>query len=80
MPTASPVVMTEAVPEVRVGVPSDVAPSRKLTVPVGVPVLLEVTAAVKVRLPPATMELEDEVSAVVVAVRVGGGGVVVALP
>ena len=80
MPTASAVVVTEAVPEVRVGVPSDVAPSRKLTVPVGVPVPPEVTAAVKVRLPPLMMELADEVSVVVVAMRVGGGGVVAAVP
>ncbi len=62
-----------AVPEATVPVPRVVVPSRKVTVPVGVPVLpvAGVMVAVKVTLPPTTMELDEAVSPVLVEKRVG---------
>jgi len=56
-----------AVPPDNVPVPSVVAPSRKVTVPVGVAtVVLPVTVAVKVTLCPKTDGLADEATVVVV--------------
>lgn len=54
--------------------PSVVAPSRNVTVPVGVPVLplAPVTVAVKVTLAPAVIVEADAVSAVAVP-EIGGG-------
>ena len=53
-------------------VPSILVPSRKVTVPVGVPVLplAPVMVAVKVTLPPVVMVAAEAVSAVVVAAGV----------
>lgn len=64
------VVEKVALPEATVPEPRGVVPSRKLTMPVGLPVLpaAGVMEAVKVMLPPVVMEAADAVSAVVVAV------------
>ena len=63
-PADSVVVVTVATPEpLRVPVPMDVAPSRKLTVPVAGPPL-PVTVAVKVRLDPAVVGFGLDVTAV----------------
>ena len=66
-PAVSAEVEIEAVPALRVAVPSDVAPSRKVTVPVGVvgPVTLA-TVAVSVVDCPNTDGLTELVSVVVV--------------
>src|SRR5947199_39812 len=62
-PAASAVVVTDAVPLASVPTPSDVVPSRKVTVPVGTPAsgTLEATTAVKVTACPAVEGLADEV-------------------
>src|SRR5579864_1836630 len=57
----------------RAPVPNNVAPSKKSTVPVGVPDP-PVTVAVKVTDWPNTLGLIDEVTTVVDAVTPGGGG------
>jgi hypothetical protein len=46
----------------RVAEPSDVVPEKKLTIPVGVPVVLEATVSVKVTVAPASACAEEEVS------------------
>jgi hypothetical protein len=56
-----------ALPELSVPVPSEVVPSRKVTVPVAVE---GVTVAVSVTLTPVATDVEEAVSAVVVAVSV----------
>jgi len=60
-------------PEERVPVPRVVVPSRKVTVPVGVPVVPAAPAveAVKVTLLPVAMVVAEAVSVVVLAERVG---------
>ena len=67
LPVASALVAYVAVPEVRVPVPSLVAPSRKLTVPVGAALLPvpPATVAVKVTLAPAVMLVAEALSVVV---------------
>ena len=54
-------------PEFSVPVPRDVAPFRKVTVPVGVPLAVGVTCAVNVILEPAVIDLAEAVSVVAVA-------------
>jgi len=55
-----------AAPLVSEAVPSNDAPSKKLTAPVGVPVVAEVTCAVSVTLVPGVAEALLALSAVVV--------------
>jgi hypothetical protein len=72
VPAAREVVLKEAAPlALRVAVPSVVAPSRKVTVPVGV-VLPEAgeTMAVKVTLCPVLIWVAEGVNEVVVATKV----------
>jgi hypothetical protein len=70
-PAGRAVVVRVATPAVTVPVPRDVTPSRKFTVPVGVPAAA-VTVAVKVMLAPAVMLATGAVSAVVVAAGATG--------
>lgn len=65
MPVASALVVNLATPATRFAVPSVELPSRKVTVPVGVP-LVAVTVAVKVTLVPTGTVAADEVRLVVV--------------
>src|SRR6266516_4415702 len=67
-PTANVEVVNVAVPPDRVPVPSVVAPSRKVTVPLGLPApgATGATVAVKVTLCPKTDGLADEATVVVV--------------
>ena len=67
VPTLSAEVVKVATPPTRVPVPIVVAPSRNVTVPVGVPPPL-VTVAVKVTGVSAAAGLADEVKAVAVVV------------
>lgn len=62
-------VVTVAVPLVRVPVPSDVVPLKKVTVPVGTPDP-EVTVAVIASLAPIAIEEEARLSVVVVGIAV----------
>jgi hypothetical protein len=66
LPTASDDVESVALPEPRAAVPNVVEPSRKVTVPVGVPVAgaTAVTVAVNVTVCPKTDGLTDEVTVV----------------
>jgi hypothetical protein len=66
LPTASAEVANVALPEVKVAVPSVAAPSRNVTVPVGVPAPGEtaLTVAVKVTDWPNTDGFTDELTAV----------------
>src|SRR5215467_1784966 len=66
LPTVSEEVVTAAVPAARGTAPITVAPSLKVTVPVGVPTLL-VTVAVKVTACPTLLGLSDDTSVVPVA-------------
>jgi hypothetical protein len=68
VPTASVDVVKEAAPLVfSVAVPSEIVPSRKTTVPVGVPELEEVIVAVKVTGAPLDVEGAELSKAVAVA-------------
>ena len=70
-PAARDEVENNAAPEVRVtGEPRAVEPSKNVTVPVMVPAVAEVTAAVKVMLVPEGDGFRDDVTAVVVAALV----------
>ena len=61
-------------PALRVPFPSEVDPSRNVTVPVGTLALaVDVTVAVNVTLAPVATLLADAVSAVLLASRFGGG-------
>ena len=61
-------------PVLSVPVPSEVEPSRNVTVPVGtVALAVDVTVAVNVTLAPVATLLADAVSAVLLASRLGGG-------
>ena len=73
-PTDNAPVEIVAIPEaLSAPVPSEVAPSRKLTLPVGVPPPLCATVAVKEMDWPATAGLVDDMTAVLVAIaRVAG--------
>ena len=66
MPTDSDEVANVALPELKLAVPSVAAPSRKVTVPVGVPVpgATALTVAVKVTDCPNTDGFTDEVTVV----------------
>ena len=64
--TGSVVVAKVAAPPVSVPVPSKVVPLKNWTVPVGVPVVVGVTVAVKVTLWPATGAGGEEATTVVV--------------
>ena len=65
-PTASELVVKLAVPPDTVPVPSVVAPSVNVTVPVGVPGEVELTVAVNVTVWPKTLGLAEDANAVVV--------------
>lgn len=65
-PAASVDVVSVPAPAVREAVPMDAGPSKKVTVPVGVPEALE-TVAVKVTLCPGIAGFAEEVTTVVVA-------------
>ena len=67
VPAAEKEVARVALPELSVPVPSEVVPSRKVTVPVAVD---GETVAVSVTLVPVEVDVEEEVSVVVVAVNV----------
>ena len=65
LPSVSPLVVTPACPFTRVPVPSSVAPSAKVTVPVGVPIPPE-TVAVKLTALPSKAGLGVATRSVVV--------------
>ena len=67
MPAVENEVARVAFPELSVPVPSEVVPSRNVTEPVAVE---GDTVAVSVTLVPAVVDVEEDVSAVVVAVNV----------
>ena len=69
-PTARDDVEKVATPEESVPLPSVVVPSRKVTVPLGVPEPLGVTVAVKVTLVPVTTVVAEANRVVVVAAGV----------
>src|SRR5580698_4081719 len=58
--------MSVAFPDASVPIPSDVAPSRNVTVPVIVPAVVDVTVAVNVTLAPVVDGFSDDATAVVV--------------
>ena len=73
VPTVSVDVVKVATPLLfNVPIPSAVVPSRKLTVPVGVPEVLEVIVAVKVTGDPLDAEAAELINAVVVATAAFG--------
>ena len=67
MPAVANDVVRVAFPELRVPVPSEVAPSMKVTVPVAVE---GVTVAVSVTAAPVVVDVEEDVRVVVVDVNV----------
>jgi hypothetical protein len=79
LPAARVDTVSDAVPLLRLAVPRDVAPSLNVTTPKGTPPL-ELVAAVRTTAAPSTAGLGLTVNAVVVALRDGGGVVVVLDP
>ncbi len=77
VPTASVAVERVATPDVRLPVPIDVAPSEKVTVPVGVEVpAVSLTEALKLIEAPETAFVGEAVSCVVVTASVGALAIV----